>query len=88
MGINKIQEIVDILIAEGKNEIPIAVIQNGTLRNQRAVAGFATTIVNDIVKAEIGSPAIIVIGEVVRFSSIEGIKESLLNNGISLAGQM
>lgn len=88
MGINKIQEIVEILLREGKDEVPIAVIQNGTLPNQRAVAGFASTIVNDITKSEIGSPAIIVIGEVVRFSSIEEIKESLINNGISLAGQM
>ncbi len=88
MGINKIQEIADLLLAEGKGEIPIAVIQNGTLPNQKAVAGFASTIVNDIAKAEIGSPAIIVIGEVVRFASIPEIKDSLINNGISLAGQM
>jgi uroporphyrin-III C-methyltransferase len=68
MGLQKIEEIAAIYIEYGKAETPVAVIQNGTREDQRTVVGTVKTIV-DIVKQEnIGAPAIIVVGEVVRYA--------------------
>lgn len=85
MGVNKIREIADIFILHGKRELPVAVVQNGTLPNQRVLIGSISTIADDVAKAEIGSPAIIVIGEVVRYASTGSLKDLLISQGISLA---
>ena len=85
MGVNKIREIADIFILHDKRELPVAVVQNGTLPNQRVVIGSVSTIADDVTKAEIGSPAIIVIGEVVRYASTGSLKDLLISQGISLA---
>ncbi|MDH4296617.1 MAG: uroporphyrinogen-III C-methyltransferase [Cyclobacteriaceae bacterium] len=66
MGLNKIREIMEQFVSCGKNEIPVAVIQNGTLSNQKSVIGNASTIGDLAMDAGIGSPAIIVVGEVVN----------------------
>jgi uroporphyrin-III C-methyltransferase len=85
MGLNKIKEISEIFLLQGKGEVPVAVIQNGTLPQQKMVVGTISSIVQDVQKAEIGSPAIIVIGEVVRSASPGAVKDLLLSQGISLA---
>lgn len=66
MGVNKLQQIVDIYKSEGKNEIAIALIQNGSLPNENFVSGTIETIVDLAKEENIGAPAIIIIGEVVK----------------------
>ncbi len=66
MGLNKIREIMDQFTRCGKNETSVAIIQNGTLPNQKSVFGTVSTIANLAAGAGIGSPAIIVVGEVVN----------------------
>lgn len=66
MGLRKIEEIMTLFVAEGKGETPVAVIQNGTLPNQKSIVGTVETITALIAQETIGSPAVIVIGEVVR----------------------
>jgi uroporphyrin-III C-methyltransferase len=68
MGLNKLEEIMTIFSDHGKKDTPVAVIQNGTLKDQKRVIGTVSSVV-DLVKQEgLGSPAIIVIGEVVKYS--------------------
>ncbi len=68
MGLHKIQEIMEKFEAFGKGETPVAVIQNGTLKNQRSVIGTVNNIVALAKQEGIGSPAVIVVGEVVRYA--------------------
>lgn len=68
MGLNKIQDIVAHFRAHGKGETPVAIIQNGTLPNQKSVIGKVNTIAGLAAGAGIGSPAVIVIGEVVNLA--------------------
>lgn len=68
MGLHKIQEIMEQFSAFGKGDLPVAVIQNGTLKNQRNVIGTVNNIVSLAKEDGIGVPAVIVVGEVVRFA--------------------
>jgi uroporphyrin-III C-methyltransferase len=66
MGLNKIEEIMHIFSSVGKAETPVAVVQNGTLPSQQAVVGTVSTIVDLVGEEKIKSPALIIVGEVVR----------------------
>ena len=68
MGLNRIKEIMEKFQANGKSETPVAIIQNGTLPDQKSVIGTVSTIKDLAVAAGIGSPAIIIVGEVVTLS--------------------
>jgi uroporphyrin-III C-methyltransferase len=68
MGLSKIETITSTLLQNNKAHIPVAVIQNGTLPAERVVIGKVSTIVSEIKKEEMGSPAVIVIGEVVQYA--------------------
>lgn len=65
MGVGKLAEIAELFQKFGKSEIPVAVIQNGTTAQERFVVGKMNTIVDQVEKEKIGTPAIIVVGEVV-----------------------
>jgi uroporphyrin-III C-methyltransferase len=67
MGIATLSEIVRVYRDEGKAEAGIAIIQNGSLDIQQTVAGSISTIEAQAEQSRIGTPAIIVIGDVVRF---------------------
>jgi uroporphyrin-III C-methyltransferase len=66
MGLAKIADIAEAFNAAGKSETPIAVIQNATLPEQQEVIGTIAHISEKVRESGIGSPAVIVIGEVVR----------------------
>ena len=65
MGVGKLQKIVNLYQKNGKGELPIAIIQNGTLKSSKTVVGNVNSIVNKAKEQNVGTPAIIVIGEVV-----------------------
>ena len=67
MGLNQIDRIMQIFASHGKADIPVAVIQNGTLKEERSVIGTVSTIARVVEHENILPPAIIVIGEVVKF---------------------
>lgn len=74
MGVENLELITGSLMAHGKRrDCPAAVIMNGTRENQREVFGTLETIVERSKKAEVKSPAIIIIGETV------GLHEALDN---------
>lgn len=65
MGIRKLQLIVDILINEDKGDIPVMIVQNGATPQENKIVGTAFSIIQQAKLAEISTPGIIVIGEVV-----------------------
>lgn len=68
MGLAKLPEIVAVFKQYGKGSTPIAVIQDGSLPTENSAFGSIDTIVEVVQQEEIRSPAIIIIGEVVRKS--------------------
>ena len=66
MGMSKLSEIVSLFKKEGKGETPIAIIQNGTTRDEKIGVGTISNIEDEVKKNMLSNPAIIIIGEVVR----------------------
>ena len=67
MGVERLGEVVERLRAGGRaGGTPVALIENGTLPNERVVVGTLDSIAQEAGRAGIGSPAVIVVGEVVR----------------------
>jgi len=66
MGLSKIGEIAAAFRAVGKSDLPVAVIQNASLVEQHEVFGTVSDIAEQVEKFSIGSPAVIIVGEVVR----------------------
>ncbi len=66
MGLSKLQEITEVFKKENKGNTAIALIQNGSLPDQKIALGTIDTIVNVAQKENIKAPAVIVIGEVVK----------------------
>jgi uroporphyrin-III C-methyltransferase len=76
MGIHKLAEITEIFKKEGKNKLPVAVIQSGTTNNEKVAVGIVDTIVEIAEENKITSPALIVFGEVVSLHpKFQPIKE-------------
>ena len=69
MGMSKLNEIVTIFKKFNKSEVPTAIIQNGTTKNEKLGLGTISTIEEVVAQKKISSPAIIVIGEVVKEST-------------------
>lgn len=65
MGMSKLSEIVAIFKQAGKENLPVAIIQNGSLPEEKIAIGKIDTIVSIVEQNQISSPAVIVIGEVV-----------------------
>ncbi|UMB60248.1 uroporphyrinogen-III C-methyltransferase [Lutibacter sp. A80] len=69
MGMSKLDEIVSVFKKYNKTEMPTAIIQNGTTKNEKLGLGTINTIEEVVAQKQLSSPAIIVIGEVVKESS-------------------
>ena len=66
MGMGKLNEITRIFQRLGKGQLPAAVIQNGTMANEKYGVGHVDTITSIVEEQGLGAPAIIILGEVVR----------------------
>ena len=83
MGMSKLSEIVSVFKEFNKSEIPTAIIQNGTMPNEKIGIGTINTISKVAKENQLSSPAIIVIGEVVRESNkLKGFYEEFVSNKI------
>jgi uroporphyrin-III C-methyltransferase len=72
MGLKRLPQIASSLMEAGmKPEMPACAIENGTLRHQREVVSTLRDLARDVQKKGIASPAIIVIGDVVRLARIK-----------------
>ncbi len=80
MGLTNLRAIAEGLLQAGcPADKPTAVIQNGTLPNQRLVIDGLGAIVQAVKKAEIKSPALVVVGEVVRCAQVEKMSDKQPN---------
>ncbi|MEI6866286.1 uroporphyrinogen-III C-methyltransferase [Flavicella sp.] len=70
MGMSKIEKIINTFKAKGRDDIPVAIIENGTKKNERLVVGTIGTILEIVNENRLSNPAIIVIGETVRESEV------------------
>lgn len=66
MGMGKLSEIIQLFKAEGKNELPVAIIQNGTTPEEKIGIGTVGTIEEVVAKNNLSNPAIILLGDVVN----------------------
>ena len=66
MGMGKLDEIVKVFSAEGKQNTPVAIIQNGTTKYEKFGFGTIESISEVVKEKQLSSPAIIVIGDVVK----------------------
>ncbi len=70
MATANLGEIASELVANGLGEqTPVAVIANGTRPNQRTVTGTLKTICDEVERAQIGAPAVVVVGPVAELRS-------------------
>ncbi|MFH4964498.1 uroporphyrinogen-III C-methyltransferase [Gaetbulibacter sp. M235] len=66
MGMGKLSEIVEIFKSQNKHEMAVAVIQNGTTKNEKVGFGTINNIEKVVEENQLSSPAIIIIGDVVK----------------------
>lgn len=66
MGMSKLGEIVEIFSKENKQDLAVAIIQNGTKDNEKVGMGTISNIQQVVTEKELANPAIIVIGDVVK----------------------
>ena len=78
MGMGKLDQIVKAFSEEGKQETPVAIIQNGTRDNEKFGVGTIANIEKVVEEKQLSNPAIIVIGEVVRQrAQLDSIKKEV-----------
>jgi uroporphyrin-III C-methyltransferase len=72
MGLANLAGIVSGLRAAGMaDSMPVAVIQNGTLHTQRSVVSRLDRVMDDVAREGLASPALVVVGDVVRFATAQ-----------------
>lgn len=64
MGMRKLRDIAALFSKQGKTRLPAMVIQNGSMPGERCVLGTVGDIAERVEAAGVGSPGIIVLGEV------------------------
>ncbi|TDE45359.1 uroporphyrinogen-III C-methyltransferase [Flavobacterium rhamnosiphilum] len=83
MGMSKLEQIIALFQKESKGETPVAIIQNGTMPDEKIGVGTIDTIQQVVTENKLSSPAIIVIGEVVRESNkLKGFYEEFIASEI------
>jgi len=83
MGIHQLPEIVEVYRDLGKPETPIAIIQNGSLPDQKMVTGTIQNILKRAQENAIGSPAVIVIGPVAALPQTALIQDLVRISGFN-----
>jgi uroporphyrin-III C-methyltransferase len=71
MGMNKLAQISEICEDLGKENLPVAIIQNGTTNKQKVGIGLAKNLKTIAEENNLSNPAVIVLGEVVKYASVE-----------------
>jgi len=66
MGMRKLDEIMEMLKRSGKENIPVAIVQNGSRPDEKLGLGTVSTISEVAREKGLSSPAVIVVGEIVK----------------------
>ena len=82
MGVGKLDKIVRLYQQNNKGNVPVAIIQNGSLKSSKTVVANVDTIIEKAAAKNVATPGIIVIGEVVavRPEFLLAKSEALLNS--------
>ncbi len=67
MGMKKLDEIVEIFTTLNRKNTPVAIVQNGSLPDEKIGLGTISNIVEIVSDNALSSPAIIIVGEIVRY---------------------
>lgn len=84
MAMSRLQDIMDIFIAAGKAQTPVAIVQHGTTSHEKMVIGSVNDIVFRSQYEGISNPAVIIVGEVVRLHPSflgEAVQHAKLHTG-------
>ena len=71
MGMKNLTSIMEVFKASGKENTPVAIVQNGSQPDEKLGLGTVATISETVKENGLSSPAIIVVGEIVRFTKKE-----------------
>jgi uroporphyrin-III C-methyltransferase len=83
MGMHKLSQIIDLFQKENKGDLPVVIIENGTTADEKIGVGTVNSILEIVKEKKLSSPAIIVLGEVVRESNkLKGFYEEFLSKEI------
>lgn len=84
MAMSKLEAIMEIFAGCGKKETPVAIIQDGTTNREKMVMGTVRDIVFKAQYEELGNPAIIIVGEVVKLhpSLSHAVQERIKVHGL------
>jgi len=77
MGMHRLEEIISIFLEQNKQNVPIAIIQNGTLPDEKMVTGTICNILKEVKEKDMKSPAVIIIGEVIRLTYSDRFSPSM-----------
>ena len=80
MGMGKLAEIVELFKLEGKADMPIAIIQNGTREDEKLGIGTIDTIEQIVVERQLSNPAILVVGGIELCPNIRSTPTGVINN--------
>ncbi|WP_075344327.1 uroporphyrinogen-III C-methyltransferase [Tenacibaculum agarivorans] len=82
MGMSKLSQIVSLFQQEGKHDLPVAIIQEGTTPQEKVGIGTVTTIEEIVEEKQLSNPAIIVLGDVVSHrQKLHAIQKEVLIKG-------
>jgi len=71
MGMKNLEEITEVFIASGKSNTSVAIVQNGSRPEEKLGLGTVSTILEEVEEKGLSSPAIIIVGEIVRHTKKE-----------------
>ncbi len=70
MGVKKLPEITQLFKEKGKGNMPVMVIQSGSLPEEKTAIGTINNIVKKVEDQEIGTPGVIIVGQTVGLHSL------------------
>lgn len=82
-GLKKLREISQIFSQWNKDGIAVAVIQNGTLSSENVVIANIDSIVKEVEEQNIKAPAVIIIGDVVKFHKYYQVLAKQINYSLN-----
>ena len=75
MGMKNLNEIIEVFKKLNKDNTPVAIVQNGSRPDEKLGLGTVSTILDVVKEKGLTSPAIILIGEIVRYTKKEKFAE-------------
>ncbi|PWV49860.1 uroporphyrinogen-III C-methyltransferase [Chitinophaga sp. S165] len=79
MAMSKLEKIMDIFSGYGKENLPVAIIQNSSTDREKVVTGTVKDIVFKAQHAGMSNPAVIVVGKVVDLKDVTGTVQQLID---------